>query len=180
MSCGHNLSCARPACEPRSACASSASHAGGFAAGSPIGRASFSMSPDQGSRPDSDDCAALDAERGRIVEFPTDIFECGDAMSAAGTMRVVAFRALLPALKRIAVHAVRRLGGWAFACAERPECYGVYLIDCDGGEHAFLDFASASNATYAAMRIAQIYRLPVEFGTFAEPKTRDEPGAAYR
>ncbi|WP_206957209.1 hypothetical protein [Trinickia acidisoli] len=118
-----------------------------------------------------------ETERERVVEFPVDVFGCCNGLPVSGDMRIVAFRALLPAIRRVAVHAVERAGNVSCAGAELRLCYGVYLLDCDGGEHPFLDFASASNATYAAMRIAQAYRLPVEFGSFVEPKARDEPGA---
>jgi hypothetical protein len=119
-----------------------------------------------------------DRECERVIDFPLDVFECEDALPASGGVRIVAFRALLPAVKRIAVHAVDRSGASRVARDERCECYGIYLIDCDGGEHSFLDFTRAGSATYAAMRIAQVYRLPVEFGTFAEPKSRDVSGGA--
>jgi hypothetical protein len=121
-----------------------------------------------------DDADALDAERASVVDFPVDIFGSTDAMSASGEVRIVAFRALLPAVKRIAVHAVQHPEHVTCAFVGRRECYGVYLVDHDGGEHPFLDFTNAGSATYAAMRIAQVYRFPVEFGTFAEPKARDE------
>lgn len=178
MSCGHDLSCARPACEPRPACASSASHAGGFAVGASTDRASYSAASST-SAPACSSTApevadTLETERPRAVEFPVDIFGCADAMAASGDVRIVAFHALLPAVNRIAVHAVQRPEPAAPAFVGQRECYGVYLLDCDGGEHHFLDFKSAGSATYAAMRIAQVYRLPVEFGTFAEPKARDE------
>jgi hypothetical protein len=112
--------------------------------------------------------------RGEAAEFPADIFECADAMPASGAVRIVAFRALLPAIRRVAVHAVACTDISSPIDGERPCCFGVYLIDCDGGEHAFLDFSTAGSATYAAMRIAQVYRLPIEFGSFAEPKSRDD------
>jgi hypothetical protein len=108
----------------------------------------------------------------KAVEFPADIFECADAMPVSGDVRIVAFRALLPAIRRVCVHAVV-LGSPLSLMSGEPSCgYGVYLIDCQGGEHALLDFISAGGATYAAMRIAHVYRLPVEFGSFAEPKSR--------
>lgn len=155
-----DLSPARLACEPRPACASSASHAGGFAAGSLAGRASYSDAVPERVCSEPQDCVGLDVEAApRVVEFPADIFGCADVMQALGDMRIFAFLALLPAIKRIAVRAVERAG-----------CYGMYLLDYDGGEHPFVDFTSAASATYAAMRIAQAYRLPVEFGSFAEPK----------
>ncbi|MGN6317254.1 hypothetical protein [Trinickia sp.] len=113
-------------------------------------------------------------ERSSVVDFPADIFGGAEAMPASGEVRIVAFRALLPAVKRIAVHAVQHREPATRAFVGRRECFGVYLVDHDGGEHPFLDFANAGSATYAAMRIAQVYRLPVEFGTFAEPKARDE------
>jgi hypothetical protein len=159
MPCGHNVSCVRPVREPHPVCASLASHAGGFAAGADTGRASFS-SPQ--------------AEREEAAEFPADIFECVDAMPASGDVRIVAFRALLPAIRRVAVHAVACTNALSPVDGERSCCFGIYLIDCDGGEHAFLDFTTAGSATYAAMRIAQVYRLPIEFGAFAEPKSREQ------
>lgn len=170
MFCDHDLSCARPACEPCSACASSASHAGGFAAGSPTGRASFS--------PHAQDRAALETEHEGHVAFPIEVFDCADAMPAASDVRIVAFRALLPAVRRIAVHAVERSSAMSYGRPVQSGHFGVYLIDFDGGEHPFLDFASAGGATYAAMRLAQVYRLPVEFGSFAEPKLRDQSNVA--
>jgi hypothetical protein len=159
MPCGHNVSCVRPVREPHPVCATLASHAGGFAAGTDTGRASFS-SPE--------------AEHEEVAEFPVDIFECVDAMPASGDVRIVAFRALLPAIRRVAVHAVAGTSTPSPINAERSCCFGLYLIDRDGGEHAFLDFTTAGGATYAAMRIAQVYRLPIEFGSFAEPKSREQ------
>lgn len=158
MPCGHNVSCVRPAREPQPVCANSASHADGFAAGGDTGRASYSPP---------------EAEREEATEFPADIFECADAMPASGDVRIVAFRALLPAIRRVAVYAVACTNTPSPVDGEQSCCYGIYLIDCDGGEHAFLDFATAGGATYAAMRIAQVYRLPIEFGSFAEPKSRE-------
>ena len=127
------------------------------------------------SRPAPDSRGTLETERERVVDFPVDIFECSDAMPSLGDVRILAFRALLPAVRRVVVHAVlRRPAASSCVQGERRECYGVYLLDCDGGEHPFLDFGSAGRATYAAMRVAQVFRLPVEFGTFAEPRSRDD------
>ena len=159
MPCGHNVSCVRPAREPHPVCASSASHADGLAAGTLTGRASY-LPPE--------------VEGDEAGQFPADIFECADAMPASGDVRIVAFRALLPAIRRVAVHAVVGTVIPSSIDGERPCCFGIYLIDCDGGEHVFLDFSTAGSATYAAMRIAQVYRLPIEFGAFAEPKSRDQ------
>lgn len=158
------------ACEPRPACASLASHAGGLAVGR-YGDRAFTSSPLDSSDPRS--CGGL--ERGaqayatpvRPGEFPVDILHAGDALQTPDDACVAFFHARLPVVKRLVVHAVGGRTGGSF---------GIYLMDCEGSEHSFLDFASASSATYAAMRIAQAYRLGVEFGNFAQPKMRGDSG----
>ncbi|KAA0087678.1 hypothetical protein CIW54_13945 [Paraburkholderia sp. T12-10] len=173
MPCVHDLSFVRLVREPLPACASSASHAGGFAAGSPTGRTSSSAVVDGDAGEEIQGAAAREREGEPVIDFPIDVFECADAMPASGDVRIVAFRALLPAIRRVAIHAVEHAGNSSGNGAGPSACYAVYLVDCDGGEHPFLDFASAGSATYAALRIAQVYHLPVEFGSFAEPKSRE-------
>ncbi len=73
--------------------------------------------------------------------------------------------ALPPGVRRVAVHGVKRTADTAVA-----QCYGVFLYDTAGREHALAQFEDAASAAYAALRFGQIYRVGVEFGNFSDPK----------
>lgn len=110
-------------------------------------------------------------------EFPLDLFEIGDCLASLSVECIGWFRQRLPQVRRFAVHRVRlAVLREAFEAARphaaRRECFAVYIGDTDGNEQPFLDFGTASSATYAALRLAQTYRLAVEFGNFNEPKIR--------
>jgi len=110
-------------------------------------------------------------------EFPLDLFEIGDCLATLSAEWIGWFRQRLPRVRRFAVHRVRlAVLKEAFEAARphaaRRECFAVYIGDTDGNEQPFLDFGTASSATYAALRLAQTYRLAVEFGNFNEPKMR--------
>lgn len=126
--------------------------------------------------------AALPAPGVQVVssmlrEFPLDLFEIGDCLATLSVEWVGWFRQRLPQVRRFAVHRVRlavlkEVFEAARPHAARRECFAVYIGDTDGNEQPFLDFGTASSATYAALRLAQTYRLAVEFGNFNEPKIR--------
>ncbi|RKP49084.1 hypothetical protein [Trinickia fusca] len=109
-------------------------------------------------------------------DFPDDLFEDGDLLAPRHTECLAWFGQRPQIAKRLAVHRVR--GRTAKTTAVQgiattpPEFFGIYVSDEDGNEHPLLDFVSAPSAVYAAMRIAQVYRLGLEFGNFALPKTR--------
>ena len=107
----------------------------------------------------------------RVEEFPSDILEGDHAREATSDTGVAIFHLLLPRVKRLVVHAVR---GDKIE-PQRAACFGVYLLDDEENEHPLLYFEHAANATYAALRIAQVYRLGVAFGHFGEPKTCCQP-----
>lgn len=145
--------------KPCPACPSSASHAGGFTVGLSNDRASYSKKQANTAE------VMPHPSHLHATHFPLDIFH--DEPQSANEVCVASFHALLPTVKRIAVHGVRRRK------AEPPpsEKFGVYLFDDEGNEHPFLYYRNAASATYAALRIAQIYRLGVEFGNFNDPKS---------
>lgn len=70
-----------------------------------------------------------------------------------------------PVFRRVAVHSVKRT-----ADAVATQCYGVFIYDNAGGEHALAQFDDATSATCAALRFGQMYRVGVEFGNFSNPK----------
>ena len=164
------------------------SDAGGFAAGSDSGRA-FANRVGSMMQPASPAFDSLDAAPDALPtpgvpvassthrEFPLDLFEIGDCLASLSVECLGWFRQRLPQVRRFAVHRVRlAVLREAFEAARphaaRRECFAVYIGDTDGNEQPFLDFGTASSATYAALRLAQTYRLAVEFGNFNEPKIR--------
>ncbi|RKP46052.1 hypothetical protein [Trinickia fusca] len=100
------------------------------------------------------------------ADFPFDALGSGNGSRTLIEACLATLHELLPEIKRLVVHGVgrKKVGP---ACTE---CFGVYLIDNDGAEHPFLHFEAASSATYAALRVAQVYRLGIAFGNFAEPR----------
>ena len=166
----------------------STSDAGGFAAGSDSGRA-FANRVGSMMQPASPAFDSLDTVTDTLLtpgepvaasahrEFPLDLFEIGDCLASLSVEWIGWFRQRLPQVRRFAVHRVRlAVLKEAFEAARphaaRRECFAVYIGDTDGNEQPFLDFGTASSATYAALRLAQTYRLAVEFGNFNEPKIR--------
>lgn len=117
-------------------------------------------------RDTADDADSRASVFGHDDGFPYDILEVDQGMQAPSNERFAAFHAVLPRVKRVAIYRLRD----GTIHAVRAECFGVYLIDCDVKEHLVLCFKNASNATYAALRIAQVYRLGMEFGNFREPR----------
>ncbi|RKP52120.1 hypothetical protein D7S89_00770 [Trinickia fusca] len=106
----------------------------------------------------------------QAAPFPFDIFH-DDCSQPTEEESIAAFHARLSAIKRVAVHSERRRN----AASLEPGHFGIYLIDCEGNEYPFLRFQQAANAAYAALRIAEVYRLGVEFGNFKEPKLIGDP-----
>lgn len=157
------VSPARLASEPCSACSSSGYAAGGFAVDLLVDRA-FSSQP--APLDEIADAEGAEPARHGEAEFPADVFDSGDALQSEANVHVKFLRMLLPLAKRVLVHAVRRGG----VNARQAESFGVYMLDHDGNEHLILEFFQASSAVYAAMRVGQTYRLGVEFGNFNTPK----------
>lgn len=164
---GHDdsTSPARPGNEPCAACASSAYRTGGFAIGPTVDRSFYSPQAPADTHVGPQSPSASPAA---VTAFPTDVFDAGDAVQTCSDVYVALFVALRPLVRRVAVHAVVR----RTATGSHAESFGVYLVDYDGNEHAFLDFHLAPSAAYAALRIGQVYRLGVEFGNFRIPKDR--------
>ncbi len=124
-----------------------------------------------------------------------DVFQALGCLEPLRAEAVAQLRERLSTGKRLAVHGVRRADGTgapspiealtarsmladeAALQARLPQFFCIYLTDDQGNEQPFLDFHDATSATYAALRIAQRYRLSVEFGKFTEPKLR-APGDA--
>jgi len=129
------------------------------------------------------------------ADFSGDVFQALGCLEPLRAEAVAQLRARLTTGRRLAVHGVRRADGTgalgsiealtarsvladeAALQARGPHFFCIYLTDDQGNEQPFLDFHDATSATYAALRIAQRYRLSVEFGKFAEPKLR-VPGDA--
>jgi hypothetical protein len=124
------------------------------------------------------------------ADFPGDVFHALGCLEPLRAEAVAQLRARLTTGKRLAVHGVRRvdstgalgaiealaahsmLADETASQARLPQFFGIYLTDDQGNEQPLLDFHDATSATYAALRIAQRYRLSVEFGKFTEPKLR--------